>query len=175
MKLRTFLFSGAVTTMIAFAACDKDDDNESTSAQDQTFVTQANMSNKAEIDLGTLATTKASNASTKAFGQMMITEHTNAQAKLVAIANSLNLSGNLKDSLSPANKALRDSLLTLSGRAFDTVYIKGQIRGHQLTATNMRTEISNGSNDKIKGYATENLPHVLMHLDSANAIYSRIK
>ena len=87
MKLKKLFFTASFIAGFLLVACNKDDDNdENTNTQDQTFVMQAAMSNRAEVDLGTLASTKATNSSVKAFAQMMVTEHSTAQSDLQNVA-----------------------------------------------------------------------------------------
>ncbi len=159
---------------MSISSCDKDDDDdEMTNTQDQTFVMQAGMSNRAEIDMGTLAGTRATNASVKAFAQMMTTEHNTAQSDLKDVANSVGVA--FKDSLDAENVALKQTLSGLSGMAFDRAYMQSQVTAHQKTLANFDAEISGGSSSKVKSYANEYRPHIQMHLDSATAIYNRIK
>lgn len=175
MKLNRFFLVGVLSTALVFSACDKDDndENETTNAQDQTFVMQASMSNRAEVEMGTLASTKATNPSVKAFAQMMIQEHTTAQTELQNIANDVNAS--FMDSLDTENKAMKQTLMGLSGMAFDQMYMSSQVAAHQKTLVNFDTEINGGSNQRVKSYATKYRPHIQMHLDSAMAINNRIK
>ena len=175
MKLNRLFLIGALSTVFIVSACDKDndDDDETTNAQDQTFVMQAAMSNRAEVELGTLATTRAENASVKEFGQMMVTEHTTAQSELADIADDLDLG--LADSLDAENKALKETLSALSGAAFDVAYMNSQVAAHEKTLANFDAEISGGSNQQVKAYASKYRPHIRMHLDSATAVNDRIK
>lgn len=175
MKLNRLFLIGALSTAVIFSACDKDDDdnNETTNAQDQTFVMQAAMSNRAEVEMGNLATTRASHPSVKAFAQMMVMEHTTAQTELADVADDVDLG--LADSLDADAKSMQQMLTGLSGTAFDQAYMSGQVAAHQKTLTNFDAELSAGSNQKVKGYASKYRPHIQMHLDSATAIYNRIK
>src|SRR5215204_1915364 len=99
MKLKRLFLVASLFTGVAFTACDDDNDTEEiTNTQDQTFVMQAAMSNRAEVDMGTLASTKAVNPSVKTLAQMMVTEHTQAQTDLEDVANDVNV--NYGDTLS---------------------------------------------------------------------------
>ncbi len=174
MKLKKNFWAGGLALILFFAACDKDDDdNNNVSAQDRTFITQASMSNNAEIQMGNLALTKSSDAGVRKFAQMMVTDHTAAQADLRNITNNLSIS--ISDTIGTANTNLMTLLGGLSGRAFDTVYIKNQRTAHQLTLANFQTEISNGSHPQVKGYASDKLPAIQMHLNMTDTIYTRIK
>ena len=175
MKLNRLFLIGALSTVFIVSACDKDDDdnNEATNEQDKTFVMQAAISNRSEIELGELAITNATNPSVKEFAQMMVTSHTTAQADLAEVTDDLDLG--LADSLDAENKMLEQTLSTLTGAAFDQQYMASQVAAHQKTLANFDTEINAGMNQQVKGYATEYRPHIKMHLDSATAIYNRIK
>src|SRR4051812_11736505 len=121
MKLKSVYLGGAFAATLLIAACNKDDDNTTTNTvntQDSTFLVQASQSNWAEIDLGTLALSKATSDSVRAFAQMMITDHTGAQADLTSVVNNISSNANISDSLSAPIIAMRDSLQALSGTAF---------------------------------------------------------
>src|SRR5215203_1210331 len=97
--------------------CDKDDDNNNTdnsntlNSTDRTFISRAYSSNAAEIQLGQMAAV-SDNDSISNFGQMMVTEHTVANAQLKAIADSLSVS--VSDSLGSAGQALQTQLQSLT-------------------------------------------------------------
>lgn len=173
MKLSRFFLAGSILTATVFSACDRNDEDENTNAQDQTFVMQASMSNRAEVELGTLATAKAVNPSVKAFAQMMVQEHSKAQSELASISSNVNLA--FSDSLGVTMTALKQTLSAMSGAAFDKAYIASQVGAHQQTLVNFDAEINAGSNQQVKAYASKYRPHIRMHLDSALAINGRIQ
>src|SRR5688572_19036861 len=90
-KLRTFPILIGLT--VSLIACDKDDEEETETynQQDKNFAMMAAMSNYAEIDAGQTASTKGLNPGIKAFGSMMVADHTNAGSKLKLITSSLGL------------------------------------------------------------------------------------
>ncbi|MEB0015008.1 DUF4142 domain-containing protein, partial [Glaciimonas sp. Cout2] len=57
----------------------------------ETFVEEASAKGMAEIQTSQLAMDKSKSADVKSFAQMMITDHTDANQKLAAIATGLNL------------------------------------------------------------------------------------
>jgi putative membrane protein len=158
------------TLALLLTACKKDDteDNLNANAQDQSFVTSANMSNSAEIRLGQLALSRSSNAGVKTFAQLMVTEHSQAQTDLGSVATGINV--NVKDSIDAQHQMLMSRLDTLNGLAFDTVYINSQVRDHQANITLFQSEVSAGSNQSVKDYASKYLPHIQMHLNMADSI-----
>ncbi len=89
MKWSDVLVVGSIKALV-LAGCDKNDEDEANNvnARDQSFAVQASMQNKAEIELGNLAQSKASDASVKNYAQMMVTEHTAAQSKLTSVTGA---------------------------------------------------------------------------------------
>lgn len=178
MKLKSVYVGGAFATALLIAACKKDDDDtiiETVNTQDSTFLVQASQSNWAEINLGTLALTKANSDSVRAFAQMMITDHTEAQADLTSVVNNISLNVNMSDSLSAPIIAMRDSMQALSGTAFDSAYIAGQVRSHKQTLPAFDAELSNGSNTRVKAYATNIRPAIQNHLTMADSLMTQLQ
>lgn len=174
-KLR--LIPLAIGLAVSFIACDKDDDdddNEIYNQQDKNFAMMAAMNNYAEIDAGQTASTKAQNNGVKAFGAMMVMDHTMAGNKLKPIASGLGLYA--PDSLDAKHVALKAQLASLTGRAFDSVYIHAQVEDHRATIELFEDEVSDGKQQDLKNFANETLPNLRMHkahADSLANIYKR--
>lgn len=165
--MKKLLLAGSLMVAI-LTACDKDKDNNNPNSTDQNFMTQVAIGNKAEIMAGQLAATKSTNAGVQAFGQMMVTEHGQAQTDLQTLAASLGRT--LPDTVDAEHQALMTRLNSLSGEAFDTVYINSQVNDHQKTVAVFQDEISNGDNSSVKSYANQYLPHIQMHLQKADSL-----
>ena len=172
MKLKHVLLASTFATAIFLTACDKEDDTADVTAQDETFSVKASQSNRAEIELSTMAITKATNNGVRTFAQQMITDHTAAQADLVNTVNGLDTDINLSDSLDAEQMAMRTMLQSLSGPAFDSAYIDGQVKSHTKTLGIFDTEISAGQNAQVKGYASDKRPNIAMHLEMADSLYT---
>lgn len=155
---------------VLFAACKKDDDNNSNniSDADRTFMQMAAYSNNDEIDAGTLASTKGNMASVRSFGSMMVTDHGMAQTDLQSLASQKGVT--LPSGPDSLHIAMKQMMMNLSGRDFDTAYMNAQVRDHQATITLMQNEISNGSNQDVKNYASSKLPTIQMHYHMADSI-----
>jgi putative membrane protein len=176
MKWNVMMVAGSLAALV-LAGCDKDEDDDANTvnAQDQSFAVQASMSNRAEVELGALAQTKSSDASVRNYAQMMVTDHTAAQNELTSIAGAINLGVGITDSLSTMHKGLRDSLMVRTGRAFDSVYIKSQVRAHQMSLVNFQSEENGGMNTQLKAYASKYRPGIQMHLVMADTISTRVR
>lgn len=176
MKWSDVLLVSSLTALV-LAGCDKNEEDEANkvNAQDQSFAVQASMSNRAEVDLGTLAQTKASDASVKSYAQMMVMEHTAAQIELTSVSGAANLGVSIMDSLSGPHKSLRDSLMARTGRAFDSIYMKSQVRAHQMSLVNFQSEENGGMNRQLKTYASKYRPGIQMHLAMADTLSTRVR
>ena len=62
-----------------------------TTSDDQNFVQRAAASGRMEVEQGKMAAAKASNAQVKAFGSMLVKDHTAANQQLMAIAKKKNI------------------------------------------------------------------------------------
>jgi putative membrane protein len=129
---------------------------------------KASMGNSAEVDAGQLASTKAGNAGVMDFGQMMVTDHTNAQAELKMIAGDLNV--NAPDSIDAEHMAMKQQLMMMSGMAFDSAYINGQVKDHEATISLFENEANSGNNSRLRDYANNTLPTLRMHKQKADSL-----
>jgi putative membrane protein len=140
---------------------------------DMEFALKVSMGNTAEIEAGQLAANKAAAATVKEFGNMMVKDHGEAQAKLKNIASSLSFK--TPDSADADHKKMKTTLEGLSGKTFDKAYIDGQVEDHIATVALFEKEISIGSNAQLKAFASSTLIHIKMHLEKAQQLQSTFK
>jgi putative membrane protein len=180
MKMMRWIY---VMTVVAFActACNDDDDNQKNNNvtgnnlgdNDRQFAETAAMSNMTEVQLGTLASQMGSDSSVRAFGQMMSTEHTKALHELDSLSHTY-ANVTWPTAMDSVNKQMFDSLQTMSGYAFDSMYISSQVTAHQTALNLFTTEADNGTAQPIKAYAAKYKPHIQEHLDMASTIKAAI-
>ena len=169
MKLLTKTLFACLVTGTMLISCDKNDDNDNElNAQDHTFLVQASLGNTAEVGAGMLASTKGDSSAIRAFGQMMSTDHTQAQTDLKATGTNVGV--NVTDTIDATHAALLVTLNGLSGRAFDSVYIVNQITDHQTTIAAFQAELNSGSHSQVLNFANTYLPKIQMHLQKADSI-----
>src|SRR5881392_1016749 len=144
--MKKVFLTGSVA-LIVFASCKKDKDNNNVNSTDQTFLTQVAIGNKAEVMAGQLAATKATNPAIKSFGQLMVTEHGQAQTDLQNVYSSVGQT--MPDTVDAEHQALMARLNSLTGHSFDTAYINSQVRDHQKTLTIFQSEINDGDNSNV--------------------------
>jgi putative membrane protein len=169
----------------AWSACNNSDYSNSNkktlTSSDKYFILNAANANRAEIDIGQLAVSNASSDtahsnpkggmeqdSVKAYAQMMVDDHTQAQNELQSIANDWNVT--LSTSLDPQHADLKNRLSSMKGMAFDTAYIQSQITDHQTAIAFFESEVNRGTAPQVLNYANKYLPILRMHLQKADSI-----
>jgi putative membrane protein len=137
---------------------------------DASFYKHAAEGGITEVEAGNLAQQKSTNEKVKDLGAMMVKDHTAANNKLKALADSKNIS--LPTGSSVGQMANKAKLEVLSGETFDKSYIKGQIKAHEDTIALFRKEVASGQDPDAKAFAKETLPTIRAHLKAINAIAS---
>jgi putative membrane protein len=138
---------------------------------DQTFATKAAAGGHAEVSLGNLAMKNASSPEVRQFGQQMVTDHTQANQELQAIAKQQNLT--LPDKPDAASSMTEQRLETSKGTAFDTAYVHDMVKDHQQDVADYQQEASAGADPALKGFAQKYLPILKHHLEMAQAIEAK--
>jgi putative membrane protein len=83
-----------------------------------------------------MASEKGSNADVKAFGQMMVKDHTQANSELKQVASQLKVQPPAQ--VDQKHKDLADKLSKLSGAEFDREYINAMVTGHEEVLGKLR-------------------------------------
>jgi putative membrane protein len=132
---------------------------------DKKFVENAALGGMAEVELGKLATQKASSDAVKQFGQKMVDDHSKANDQLKEIASKENIS--IPASLDSKHQSRIEKLSKLSGPDFDKAYVKDQVKDHKKDVSQFKNEAESGSNPNIKQFASTTLPTLQEHLSMA--------
>jgi putative membrane protein len=140
---------------------------------DTAFASKAAISGMAEVALGKMASEKGTDPKVKDFGKMMMMDHGKANAELMGIAKSKNIT--LPAGVDAEHQAKSDSLSKLSGKDFDKGYVQVMIEGHQKTLALMQSEASGGQDPQLKAFAAKTAPVVQMHLTEITKIQSGLK
>jgi putative membrane protein len=155
----TFL---SVVLLVPVLACAAD------ATPDSSFYKHLAEGGIAEVDAGNLAAEKATDPKIKDFAAMMVKDHTAANDKFKALADSKGIK--LPTSASAGQMASEAKLKVLSGNTFDDSYIKGQVKAHQQTVSLLQKEIASGQDTDAKSFAQSMLPTVRAHLKKANTL-----
>lgn len=142
------------------------------SGPDGEFVTKAAEGGMMEVELGRLATQRASSEEVKSFGQRMIDDHSQANQQLLQIANQKNLT--VPTTLPADKKAQYEEYAKLSGAEFDRAYMKHMVEDHQKDIAEFERESKNGKDDAVKGFASQTLPTLREHLQMAQQVATTV-
>jgi len=142
-------------------------------SDDAKFATNAAEGGMAEVALAKLALQKTTNEKIKNFANMMVTDHSNANDTLMAIAKTKNIT--LPTAVSADDQKSMDSLSNKSGKAFDKAYVAAMIDGHKQALKLFQDEAKNGTDPDLKAFAAKVAPTVQMHLDAINKIHDSWK
>ena len=135
------------------------------------FVVNAANGGMMEVELGKIAEDRAANARVKAFGEMMVKDHSEANNNLKGIANSLNIA--VPDSVSNDTRKEIDELKMKKGKDFDKAYVSMMVDDHKKDIAEFRKCADNCSDSTIKNFAATTLPVLEKHLDSIQAIAAK--
>jgi putative membrane protein len=138
------------------------------SAADRKFVREAAQGGMAEVELGKLATKRASSEEVKKFGQRMVDDHTRAGDQLKEIASSKGVQ--VPQQLSAKDKLTKERLAKLSGEQFDKAYMADMVKDHTQDVADFQRESKAGTDSDVKEFASKTLPTLEDHLRQAKKI-----
>jgi putative membrane protein len=164
-------FAGLTFVLLSTAMLAQESANRLT-APDAAFATKAAQGGMAEVQLGKLATEKASSPDVKAFGQQMVDDHSKANDEFKSIASSKGVT--LPSSLDAKDQATYDRLSKLSGAAFDRAYMADMVRDHRADIAEFDREAGHGSDPDIKNFASRTLPTLKNHLKMAESVQAKV-
>ena len=149
-------------------------DKNSKQVSDKTsdFMVKSASGGMMEVELGKIAQEKAVDARVKAFGAMMVADHTTANNEMKIIADGKSVT--LPPALSDEHQKYVDKLKQKSGAEFDQAYISMMVDDHKDDISEFE-DASKMDDADIKGFAGKTLPVLKKHLDSAQAINSALK
>lgn len=139
----------------------------------EAFVTKAITGGMLEVELGKLAQDKALNKRVKAFGKMMVTDHSKAGEELKALAAKKNIS--LPGSLTDEQTKEVNQLEEKSGVDFDKSYLKKMLADHRQDIKEFQDQAKKGTDDELKAFAAKMLDVLKTHFDSARSVNKEVK
>ena len=138
------------------------------STADKNFILAAAQGGMTEVKLGELAAQKGTRDDVKAFGQMMVKDHTTINADLKALAAQKGVT--LPDSLDAIHQRMVDKMAALTGSEFDDAYIAAMIKDHKTDAQEFKAESAEAKDTDVKTFVDESIPVVAAHLKRITAM-----
>ena len=158
------------------------------------FIGDLTVAGLAEVQLGQLASEHAASSDVKAFGQMMVKDHSEANGELSKLASQMKIEP--PKEADKAHKELASRLSALDGPEFDRAYIAAMVQGHRDVADRLRTwlkesrplgepsagdpktkDAASGGPDEeaLTAWAKKTLPVVEKHLERAQDLQGKLK
>lgn len=141
-------------------------------AADLAFAKEAAMGGMAEVELGRLASDKATNADVKQFASRMVTDHGKANDELKSWASSNNVT--LPTEVGSAEKAFQTKLSKMSGDAFDKAYASHMVSDHAKDVAAFQRAAKTAKNADLKAWAEKALPTLQEHHKMARDINAKV-
>jgi len=141
-------------------------------APEKEFMANAARGGMLEVQLGNLATQKASSNDVKQFGERMATDHGQLGQKLQQLASNLNVT--LPQDLKPEQQAVVSRFEKLTGKAFDRDFMKEMVNDHVKDISEFERAASQATNPDIKQFVSEALPTLRDHLKMAREIAAKL-
>src|SRR5450631_185080 len=184
--MKKIIFSSVFVLGLAICSCNSSSDNHADAVDSaktvnkevkavqpdaSNFVVNATNGGMMEVELGKVAEDRASSARIKAFGAMMVKDHSEANNNLKGIANSLNIA--IPDSVSNDTRKEINDLKMKKGKDFDKAYVNMMVDDHKKDIAEFRKCADNCSDSTVRSFAYNTLPVLEKHLDSIQAIANK--
>lgn len=135
---------------------------------DADFAVKAGNDGMAEVQLAQLAQQKSVSTDVKAFAAKMITDHTKANTKLMALAKQKNIT--LPAALSNEEQKKIDEMSKKTGKDFDKAYVKDMVSDHDKDVKEFTDASKDLKDADLKSFAATTLPVLKMHQTMITAI-----
>ncbi len=139
---------------------------------DAGFVNTAAQGGMMEMQLSQLAQRNGLNQQVKEFGEMMVKDHTKANAELKSLANGKKLA--LPTTLGKEMQDRVDSLALQSSAGFDLKYMEVMVAAHKKDVADFEKATATLKDVDLKAFAVKTLPTLKMHLTHAETLNAAI-
>jgi len=134
--------------------------------------------NEVDIKTGQMAKAATKNPAVRAFAEQMITDHTSVNKQAGDLASKISLTPEGNDTskqLEQGGDAIRDSLKTRKGAAFDKAYIDNEVAYHEAVIGMLDTKLIPGAqNPELKSLLQNVRPSFEAHLEHAKKVQSTL-
>jgi putative membrane protein len=135
---------------------------------------------QAEIQAGQLAQQNGSSSDVKAFGQQMVSDHTQNDQQLSGMAQTLgvNLEGDAYQKQMKDARKMASSFEGKSGTDFDQAYTKAMVKDHEKAAKDVKKLADQARKDgqgELASFLDQTVQTIESHLSMAKQIQSSVK
>jgi putative membrane protein len=140
---------------------------------DSDFMMKAAQGGLAEVDMGNMASSKATNADVKKFGDRMVTDHSKANDELKQLASTKGVT--LPTTVSDEEKKDMDAMTAKEGKDFDKAYIDDMVKDHEKDVAEFEKASKEAKDADLKAWAAKTLPTLQKHLQMAKDAQKKVK
>lgn len=141
-------------------------------SKDKEFVTKAAQSGLMEVQLGQLASEKASSQDVKDFGKRMVADHGKANEELKKLAQKKQMT--IPTSLDKKYQEKVDKVRNLSGGEFDKKYMHLMVKAHTKDVAQFQAASKDVKDPDLKAWVVKTLPTLEQHLKQAKALGQKV-
>ena len=136
------------------------------------FLVDAASGGLMEVELGQLALQNAASADVKQFGQLMVTDHTKANAELKDLAARKNVT--IPPRPGSDHQRHIDHLKDKKGADFDKDYMKMMVDDHEDDVEDFEEAAREAKDPDIRAFASKYAPILKEHLQKARTIKDKL-
>ena len=136
--------------------------------KDKMFLRKAAAGGIAEVQMGRLASEKASSQDVKAFGQKMVADHTALNDEMKPVAEQMGVQ--LPKRMNKEDQAEYDKLSAMSGEDFDKEYISFMVKDHHQDLREFRAEDTTVQDPTLKAAVDKGYQVIREHTQMANKL-----
>ncbi len=148
-----------------FASNTMSAEKDTLDATDVAFVKHSAASGMAEVKVAGLGVQKSDSKEVKAFAEMLVTDHTQANADLKKLASTKGVE--LSAVIEPKHATTFQALEKFSGPEFDKQFLADIISDHKACVSSFEEASKNGKDSDVKAYADKMIPTLKSHLEKA--------
>jgi putative membrane protein len=142
------------------------------SSSDKKFLTNAAQGGMAEVQESEAVAGRAENGKVNHFARHMIKDHSQANQKLMSLADSKGVT--LPSSPSMMQMHMRNKLTKLQGAELDRAYMAQSVKDHESTISLFEGAAQNAKDPQIRRFAADTLPTLRHHLKMARDINNQV-
>jgi putative membrane protein len=141
---------------------------------DMSFVNAAAEGGILEVELGRLATQKASIPEVKEFASRMVSDHSKANDELKLIADGKGVTLPAEAKVKQKHQGMIAKLEKLEGAAFDRAYMADMVKDHDKDVAMFEKEARSGRDLEFKAFAEKTLSTLKEHQKLAKELNAKV-
>lgn len=166
------LFVFTIATLAWSGAATGADDRPTVKTED--VLTTLHHSNQMEIAAGKLAQEKGQSQDVKRFGKTLVTDHTAADRKVMALAKQEKITLPAAEPMPADQPEKADKMKSASGAEFDKMFAADMLEDHKKAIAEVQSARAGTADDKLKTLLAATLPVLEKHRDTAQKLTEKL-